>query len=40
MSEVNQVIVVTVKLFVTEQGQLNYLSLLNLVTGVRTLRGS
>lgn len=39
--EVNEVIVVTAKLFVTtEQGQLNVLSLLNMVTGVRAQRSS
>lgn len=41
MGEVDEVTVVTVKLFVTtEQGQLNCLSLLNMVTGVRAQRGS
>lgn len=39
MGEVNEVIVVTVKSFVpTEQGQLNCLSLLNMVTRVRAQR--
>lgn len=41
MGEVNASTVVTAKLFVTtEQGQLNCLLLLNMVTGVRAQRGS